>query len=58
MIVAVAAMSPTVRMLFYAVAVALFIVAAFGRDLGRVSALALGLAVFAFPAFWDALAQT
>lgn len=56
--IAVAAMDPTVRMLFYAVAVGLFLVAAFGWSLGRVSALALGFAVFAFVPFWDALAAS
>lgn len=55
---AVAAMAPTVRLLFFAVAVALFVVAAFGWTHGRWSPLAAGLAFLAFPWFWDALAQT
>lgn len=58
MFLAVEAMDPTVRMIFYAIAVALFALAAFGYERGRVSFVAAGLAVFAFPAFWDALAAT
>lgn len=58
MIVAVAAMDPTIRMLFFAVAVLLFALAAIGYERGKVSFVAAGLAVFAFPWFWDALAAT
>jgi hypothetical protein len=58
MIVAVAAMDPTVRMLFFAVAVLLFALAAIGYERGKVSFVAAGLAVFAFPFFWQALAET
>jgi hypothetical protein len=57
-IVAVAAMSPTVRMLLFGLAVVLFALAAWGVSAGRVSLLAAGLAVFAFPFFWDALAAS
>jgi hypothetical protein len=55
---AVAAMSPTVRMIFLGVAVVLFALAAFGYERGRVSFVAAGLAFFAFPFMWDALAAT
>jgi hypothetical protein len=58
MIFAVAAMDPTVRMLFYGLAVVLFVLAALGVAAGRVSLLAAGLAAFAFPWFWDALAAS
>jgi hypothetical protein len=53
---AVALMDPTVRMLFFAGAVALFVLAAIGYERGKTSFLAAGLALFAFPFFWDALA--
>jgi hypothetical protein len=53
---AVAVMDPTIKMLFYAVAVALFVLAATGFERGRVSFVAAGLAAFVFPFFWDALA--
>lgn len=58
MFLAVERMDATVRMLFYGVAVALFVLAAIGYQRGKVSFLAAGLAVFAFPWFWDALADT
>jgi hypothetical protein len=53
---AVAVMDPTVKMLFYAAAVALFVLAAIGYQRGKLSFVAAGLAAFAFPFFWDALA--
>lgn len=53
---AVAVMDPTIRMLFYAAAVALFVLAAIGYERGKVSFVAAGLAAFVFPFFWDALA--
>jgi len=53
---AVAVMDPTIKMLFYAAAVALFILAAIGYERGKVSFVAAGLAAFVFPFFWDALA--
>ena len=53
---AVAAMDPTIRMLFFAAAVVLFVVATIGYQRGKVSFVAAGLAAFAFPFFWDALA--
>ena len=53
---AVAVMDPTIKMLFYAAAVALFILAAMGYERGKVSFVAAGLAAFVFPFFWDALA--
>jgi hypothetical protein len=53
---AVAVMDPTIKMLFYAAAVALFVLGAIGYQRGKVSFVAAGLAAFAFPFFWDALA--
>ncbi len=53
---AVAVMDPTIKMLFYAAAVALFILAAIGYERSKVSFVAAGLAAFVFPFFWDALA--
>jgi hypothetical protein len=53
---AIAVMDPTIKMIFYAVAVALFILAAIGYERGKVSFVAAGLAAFVFPFFWDALA--
>jgi hypothetical protein len=58
MFLAVERMDDTVRMLFLGAAVALFVLAAVGYQRGRVSFLAAGLAAFAFPSFWDALAAT
>lgn len=52
---AVAVMDPTIKMLFYAAAVALFVLAAIGYERGKVSFVAAGLAAFVFPFFWDAL---
>lgn len=56
MFLAVAVMDPTIRMIFYAAAVVLFVLAAIGYERGKVSFLAAGLAAFVFPSFWDALA--
>ena len=56
MLFAVAVMDPTIKMIFYAVAVVLFALAAIGYERGRVSFVAAGLAAFVFPFFWDALA--
>ena len=58
MLFAVAVMDPTIKMIFYAAAVALFVLAAVGYERGKVSFVAAGLAAFVFPFFWDALAQT
>ena len=58
MILAVNAMDPTLKMIFYAVAVVLFVLAAIGYQRGKVSFMAAGLAAFAFPFFWDALAAS
>jgi hypothetical protein len=55
---AVSSMDPTVRMLFFAVAILLFALAAIGYERGRISFVAAGLAVATFPAFWDALAAS
>lgn len=56
MLLAVELMDPTIRMLFFAAAVALFVLAAIGYSRGNISFLAAGLAAFVFPFFWDALA--
>jgi hypothetical protein len=58
MIYAVEAMDPTLKMIFYAIAVVLFVLAAAGYQRGKVSFMAAGLAAFAFPFFWDALAAS
>lgn len=58
MLFAVEAMDPTVQVVFYAVAIGLFVLAAVGVTVGRLSALGLGLAVAWFPAMWNALAAT
>jgi hypothetical protein len=58
MILAVNAMDPTLKMIFYAIAVVLFILAAIGYQRGKVSFMAAGLAAFVFPFFWDALAAS
>jgi hypothetical protein len=56
MLYAVSEMDATVRALILGVAVALFALAALGFERGRISFVAAGLAAFAFPFFWDALA--
>jgi hypothetical protein len=56
MLFAIAVMDPTIKMIFYAAAVVLFVLAAIGFERGRVSFVAAGLAAFVFPFFWDALA--
>lgn len=58
MLLAVSQLDPTLRMIFLGAAVALFALAAFGYTWGKVSLIAGGLALFAFPFFWDALAAT
>jgi hypothetical protein len=58
MLLAVSELDPTLRMIFFAGAVALFAMAAFGYTWGKVSLVAAGLALFAFPFFWDALAAS
>jgi len=55
MILAAEAMSPTWRMIFFGLALLLFLLAAFGATWGRVSLVAAGLAAFTVPFFWDAL---
>jgi hypothetical protein len=54
MMFVVAVTDPTTKMLFYAAAVALFVLAAIGFERGKVSFVAAGLAA-AFPFFSDAL---
>ena len=56
MLLAVELMDPTIKMIFYGAAVALFVLAAIGYERGKVSFVAAGLAAFAFPLFWDSLA--
>jgi hypothetical protein len=58
MLLAVTAMDPTVKMIFYAAAVICFALAAVGYSWGKVSLIGAGLALFAFPFFWDALAAS
>jgi hypothetical protein len=58
MILAVNAMDPTLKMIFYGIAVVLFVLAAIGYQRGKVSFMAAGLAAFVFPFFWDALAAS
>jgi hypothetical protein len=58
MLFAVAVMDPTIKMIFYAAAVVLFVLAAIGYERGKVSFVAAGLAAFVFPFFWDALAAS
>jgi hypothetical protein len=58
MIVAVEVMDPTLKMIFFAVAVALFVLGAVGYQRGKVSFMSAGLAAFVFPFFWDALAAS
>jgi hypothetical protein len=58
MLLAVAAMDPTVKMLFFGAAVVLFVLSAVGYAWGKISLVGAGLAAFAFPFFWDALAAS
>jgi uncharacterized membrane protein YqjE len=58
MILAVSALDPTLRMILFAAALALFVLGAVGYTWGKVQLVAAGLAVFSFPFFWDALAAT
>ncbi|HEY3140249.1 MAG TPA: hypothetical protein VGJ86_03930 [Acidimicrobiales bacterium] len=58
MLMAVEVMDPTVKMLFFGVSVACFVVGAVGYSWGKLSFVAAGLALFAFPWFWDALAAS
>jgi hypothetical protein len=58
MIVAVEPLDATWKMIFFGVAVALFVLAAIGYQRGKVSFVAAGLGCFAFPFFWDALAAS
>jgi hypothetical protein len=57
MMFVVAVMDPTTKMVFFAAAVALFVLAAIGFERGKVSFVAAGLAAFAFPFFSDALVE-
>jgi hypothetical protein len=51
-------MDPMLKMIFFAIAVALLALAAVGFQRGKVSFIAAGLAAFVFPFFWDALAAS
>jgi hypothetical protein len=55
---AIEAMGDTVRLVFYAVALVLFVLAGIGfKPVGdRVHFVGLGLGAFTFPVFWDLLA--
>lgn len=56
MLLAVSAMDPVVQFVFFLVAVILFVLAALNVSSPRVSLLAAGLAFFAVPFCWNALA--
>jgi hypothetical protein len=56
MLIAVSQMDPTVQMILYGAAVALFVLSAVGYTYGKISLIGAGLACFAFPFFWNALA--
>lgn len=58
LLLAVSQMDATVRMLFFGAAVVFFVLGAVGYSWGKVSLISAGLALFAFPFFWDALAAT
>jgi hypothetical protein len=58
MVLAVAVMDPTVKMIFFGIAVVCFVASAVGYVWGKVSLVGLGLAFFVFPFFWDALAAS
>lgn len=58
MLLAVNAMDPTLKMIFFAGAVIFFALTAVGYTWGKASLLGAGLALFAFPFFWDALASS
>ena len=55
MMFAVSALDPTIKALVLGVAVVLFVLAGVGFERGKLGFLALGLAFFAFPFFWEAL---
>ena len=58
MLLAVETMDPTLVMIFFGLAVICFVAAATGYAWGKVSLVGLGLALFVFPQFWNALART
>jgi hypothetical protein len=58
MLFAVDSMDPTLTMIFYGLAVVAFIAAATGYAWGKVSLVSLGLALYVFPQFWNALASS
>jgi hypothetical protein len=58
LVYAVSGLDPTLRMIFFAAALVLFALGAVGWSWGKVQTVALGLAFFTFPFFWDALAAS
>jgi hypothetical protein len=58
MLLAVSELDPTLRMIIFGAAVVVFALAAFGYSWGKLSMVSFGLALFAFPFFWDALAAS
>jgi hypothetical protein len=56
MLYAVSQMDPAAAFVCYLIAVILFVLAAFGVPSPRVGLMALGLAFFALPFCWNALA--
>jgi hypothetical protein len=58
MMLAISALDPTIRAILFGAAVVLFVLAALGYQHSKVGFLAAGLAAFAFPFFWDALAAS
>lgn len=53
---AISTLDPTLQAVFFLIAVVLFVLAAFAVAAGRVNLVAAGLAFFAFPFAWNALA--
>jgi len=58
LVYAVSGLDPTLRMICFAAALVLFVLGAIGWSWGKVQMVALGLAFFTFPYFWDALAAS
>ncbi|MGH9209450.1 MAG: hypothetical protein ACRD2C_02065 [Acidimicrobiales bacterium] len=55
MLLAVSELDPTLRVIILGAAIIFFGLAAFGYSWGKLSLVAAGLGLFAFPFFWDAL---
>ena len=58
MILAVSALDPTLRMIFFAAALVLFALGAVGYSWGKLSLVSARLPLFTIPFFWDALAAS